>query len=145
MNLLEEKAAEGVEVRLLYDAFGSKGTKVHHLNELKNGGFVQTFITSQKALLKFRLNYHDHRKIVVIDGKVGYIGGFNVADQYAGTTKSLAIGGIRIYGFKGQQPHYCKCVFNGLERLSPRKSWRINWIISLNLKHWCQRQIHPFR
>ncbi len=90
LNLLEEKAAEGVEVRLLYDAFGSKGTKVHHLNELKkNGGFVQTFITSQKALLKFRLNYHDHRKIVVIDGKVGYIGGFNVADQYAGTTKKF--------------------------------------------------------
>ena len=77
-------------MRLLYDAFGSKGTKVHHLNELKkNGGFVQTFITSQKALLKFRLNYHDHRKIVVIDGKVGYIGGFNVADQYAGTTKKF--------------------------------------------------------
>ena len=36
--------------------------------------------------------------------------------------KSLAIGGIRIYGFKGQQPHYCKCVFNGLERLFPEKN-----------------------
>ncbi len=35
------------------------------------------------------MNYHDHRKIVVIDGKVGYIGGFNVADQYAGTTKKF--------------------------------------------------------
>ncbi|MDU1988552.1 MAG: cardiolipin synthase, partial [Enterococcus faecalis] len=59
-------------------------------NELKkNGGFVQTFFTSQKALLKFRLNYHDQRKIVVIDGKVGYIGGFNVADQYGGTTKKF--------------------------------------------------------
>lgn len=90
LTLLEEKAAEGVEVRLLYDAFGSKGTKVKHLEQLnKNGGFVQTFITSQKALLKFRLNYHDHRKIVVIDGKIGYIGGFNVADQYAGTTKKF--------------------------------------------------------
>ncbi|MGC3097702.1 cardiolipin synthase, partial [Enterococcus faecalis] len=75
--LLQEKAAEGVDVRLLYDAFGSMGTKVHHFNELKkNGGFVQTFITSQNALLKFRLNYHDHRNIVVIDGKVGYIGCF---------------------------------------------------------------------
>ena len=36
--------------------------------------------------------------------------------------KSLAIGGIHIYGFKGQQPHYCKCVFNGLERLFPEKN-----------------------
>ena len=122
MNLLEEKAAEGVEVRLLYDAFGSKGTKVHHLNELKKRRFCPNIYYFSKALLKFRLNYHDHRKIVVIDGKVGYIGGFNVADQYAGTTKSLAIGGIHIYGFKGQQPHYCKCVFNGLERLFPEKN-----------------------
>jgi cardiolipin synthase len=90
LKLLEDKAAEGVEVRLLYDAFGSKETKAKDFNRLiKKGGHVQTFITSQKALLKFRLNYHDHRKIVVIDGKTSYIGGFNVADQYAGTTKKF--------------------------------------------------------
>ncbi|MGK0552268.1 cardiolipin synthase [Enterococcus faecalis] len=90
LKLLEEKAAAGVEVRLLYDAFGSKKTKHKDFTQLcKNGGHVQTFITSQKALLKFRLNYHDHRKIVVIDGKISYIGGFNVADQYAGTTKKF--------------------------------------------------------
>ena len=46
LNLLEEKAAEGVEVRLLYDAFGSKGTKVHHLNELK-----KTAVLSKHLLL----------------------------------------------------------------------------------------------
>ncbi len=47
LNLLEEKAAEGVEVRLLYDAFGSKGTKIHHLNELKK----KTVVLSKRLLL----------------------------------------------------------------------------------------------
>ncbi|THE16164.1 cardiolipin synthase [Enterococcus hirae] len=90
LKLLEKKAAEGVEVRLLYDAFGSHGTKARDFNRLiKNGGHVHTFITSQRALLRFRLNYHDHRKIVVIDGKIGYTGGFNIANQYVNPTKKF--------------------------------------------------------
>ncbi|MBP1042745.1 cardiolipin synthase [Vagococcus sp. BWB3-3] len=90
LKLLEEKASQGVEVRLLYDAYGSLGTKNKHFDQLRrHGGKVQTFITSQRALLKLRLNYHDHRKIVVIDGKISYTGGFNVANQYAGVTKKF--------------------------------------------------------
>ncbi|MGC3746360.1 cardiolipin synthase, partial [Enterococcus faecalis] len=66
LKLLEEKAPEGVEERLLYDAFGSKATKVHHLNELKkNGGLVQTFINNKIALFYLSLNYHYLRKIFV--------------------------------------------------------------------------------
>ncbi|MGM0124544.1 cardiolipin synthase [Enterococcus sp. AZ194] len=88
LRVLEEKAAEGVEVRLLYDSFGSRGTTPKDFIQLKqNGGFAQTFITSQRALMKFRLNYHDHRKIVVIDGHTSYIGGFNISDQYVEPTK----------------------------------------------------------
>ena len=102
LSLLEEKAAEGVEVRLLYDAFGSNGTKPKDFNKLiKNGGHIHTFITSQRALLRFRLNYQDHRKIVVIDGKIGYIGGFNIADQYVNITKKFGYWRdthLRIYG-----------------------------------------------
>ena len=102
MTLLEEKAAEGVEVRLLYDAFGSHGTKPKDFNRLiQNGGHVHTFVTSQRALLRFRLNYHDHRKIVAIDGKIGYTGGFNIANQYVNPTKKFGYWRdthIRIYG-----------------------------------------------
>ncbi|MEN2253678.1 cardiolipin synthase, partial [Enterococcus lactis] len=77
LPVLEKKAAEGVEGRILYDPFGSHGTKAKDFNRLiKNGGHVHRFVTSQKALLRFRLNYHDHRKIVVIDGKISYSGGF---------------------------------------------------------------------
>ncbi len=102
LHVLEEKAAEGVEVRILYDAFGSHGTKAKDFNRLiKNGGHVHTFVTSQRALLRFRLNYHDHRKIVVIDGKISYTGGFNIANQYVNTTKKFGYWRdthIRIFG-----------------------------------------------
>lgn len=102
LKVLEKKAAEGVEVRLLYDAFGSHGTKTKDFRKLvENGGHVHTFITSQRALLRFRLNYHDHRKIIVVDGKIGYTGGFNIADQYVNHTKKFGYWRdthIRIYG-----------------------------------------------
>ncbi|MBO0481964.1 cardiolipin synthase [Candidatus Enterococcus courvalinii] len=102
LRLLEKKAAQGVQVRLLYDAFGSHGTKAKDFNQLiANGGEAQTFLTSQEALLRFRLNYHDHRKIVVIDGKIGYTGGFNIANQYVYTTKKFGYWRdthIRIFG-----------------------------------------------
>ncbi|WP_430604455.1 cardiolipin synthase [Enterococcus sp. DIV1368b] len=102
LKVLEKKAAEGVEVRLLYDAFGSHGTKTKDFKKLvENGGHVHTFITSQRALLRFRLNYHDHRKIIVVDGKIGYTGGFNIADQYVNHTKKFGYWRdthIRIYG-----------------------------------------------
>lgn len=90
VDLLTQKAKEGVEVCLLYDELGSKGVqKSKFSNLIKAGGKIQTFVTSEKAILKFRVNYHDHRKIVIIDGKIGYIGGFNVADQYVETTKKF--------------------------------------------------------
>ncbi|ANZ63357.1 cardiolipin synthase [Secundilactobacillus paracollinoides] len=83
VRLLEEKAAEGVAVRVIYDTFGSHGGKKHmfkHLTQL--GGQVYPFLSSRLALSDFQLNFRDHRKIVVIDGKIGYTGGFNVGDQY---------------------------------------------------------------
>lgn len=84
-QLLEEKAAAGVEVRVIYDSFGSRGTTHHffeHLEEL--GGRAEPFFGSRRSFPNFRLNYRDHRKLVIIDGQIGYIGGFNVGDQYLG-------------------------------------------------------------
>ncbi|KRM86707.1 cardiolipin synthase [Lacticaseibacillus thailandensis] len=84
-DLLVEKARQGVEVRVVYDAFGSHGTTHHWFKPLHDaGGKTVPFVTSRNAIVSFRLNYHDHRKIVVIDGKIGYTGGFNVGDQYLG-------------------------------------------------------------
>ena len=83
VSLLEKKAAEGVAVRVIYDTFGSHGGKKHLFKRLTElGGRAYPFLSSRLALSDFQLNFRDHRKIVVIDGKIGYIGGFNVGDQY---------------------------------------------------------------
>lgn len=83
---LERAAERGVTVKVLYDLSGSHGTTYKffaHLEEL--GGKAQPFNSkSNKRLSTPRLNYHLHRKIVAIDGKLGYIGGFNIGDQYLG-------------------------------------------------------------
>lgn len=87
LTALEKAAKRGVAVKVLYDLSGSRGTTYRffaHLEEL--GGEAQPF--NSKADKRFttpRLNYHLHRKIVVVDGKIGYIGGFNIGDQYLGT------------------------------------------------------------
>ncbi|WP_283576331.1 cardiolipin synthase [Limosilactobacillus oris] len=83
---LERAAKRGAKVKVLYDLSGSRGTTYKffaHLEEL--GGEAQPFNSkANKRITTPRLNYHLHRKIVAIDGKLGYIGGFNIGDQYLG-------------------------------------------------------------
>jgi len=82
-HLLIEKAKEGVEVRLIYDDIGSWKTKQKFFREMQDVG-VQCY-PFLKVLLPYlspKFNYRNHRKIVVIDGKIGYTGGYNVGDRY---------------------------------------------------------------
>lgn len=89
-EVLTRKAKEGVEVRLLFDDMGSRGVYKRHFQELiRHGGKVEAFFPSILPLINTRLNYRNHRKIVVIDGKTGYIGGFNVGDEYLGKVKKF--------------------------------------------------------
>lgn len=83
---LERAAKRGVEVKVLYDLSGSRGTTYKFFARLEElGGSAQPFNSKARMLFNApRLNYHLHRKIVVIDGKIGYIGGFNIGDQYVG-------------------------------------------------------------
>ncbi|NJP37301.1 cardiolipin synthase [Alkalicoccus luteus] len=88
IQLLAEKAAEGVKVRILYDELGSRKLRRRHFNQLtKAGGEVGVFFPSKIALINIRLNYRNHRKLTIIDGSVGYVGGFNVGDEYLGKSK----------------------------------------------------------
>ncbi|AUX11884.1 cardiolipin synthase [Latilactobacillus sakei] len=83
--LLVQKAQEGVAVNVLYDAWGSQGATQKWWRPLEEaGGHARTFFSSKHSITDFRLNFRDHRKIVVLDGTIGYIGGFNVGDQYLG-------------------------------------------------------------
>ncbi|MGL4567853.1 MAG: cardiolipin synthase, partial [Fusobacteriaceae bacterium] len=81
-----KKAKEGIKIRLILD--GTNSLTLKKLKEFKNSGIeVELFSPSFFHWLKIaniRANYRDHRKISIIDGKIGYIGGFNIANEYIG-------------------------------------------------------------
>ncbi len=80
--LLAEKAREGVEVKFLYDDIGSLTVRPSFFKELKDaGGEVLAFFPRFLGI-NLAVNYRNHRKIAVIDGRVGYLGGMNLSDEY---------------------------------------------------------------
>ncbi len=84
LTLLEAKAREGVQVRLLYDDLGNKIPRLRYRTLTQAGGHVSGFYRALIPSVGFRLNYRNHRKIAVIDGAVGFIGGFNIGEEYLG-------------------------------------------------------------
>jgi cardiolipin synthase A/B len=81
-EVLVEKAKAGVDVRVIYDDFGGHDLP-HDFNEYLNGLGIKTFVFNPlKPRLAILMNNRDHRKILVIDGKVGFVGGINLADEY---------------------------------------------------------------
>ena len=80
---LRKRAADGIEVRIIFDAVGSRSTSRTFWRKLeKAGAEVSPFFEVRFRHLANRINYRNHRKIIVIDGDIGYTGGFNVAKQY---------------------------------------------------------------
>lgn len=80
---LIRKSLEGVEVRVIYDGFGSRKTKKSFFEEMRKAGIeAEPFLKLVFPRFTSRLNYRNHRKIVVIDGRIGYVGGVNIADRY---------------------------------------------------------------
>lgn len=80
--LLAQKARSGVEVKFLYDDIGSLAVKPSFFKELKTaGGEVLAFFPRFLGI-NLAVNYRNHRKIAVIDGRVGYLGGMNLSDEY---------------------------------------------------------------
>lgn len=82
-DLLVQKVHEGVEVRVLYDDVGSWKAKNKFFKEMaKEGVRIEAFLKVAFPLLTSRVNYRNHRKVVIIDGEVGFMGGMNIADRY---------------------------------------------------------------
>ena len=80
---LIKKAKEGVEVRIIYDSFGSRKVKKRYFEDFRMAGIeAEPFLKLTWNALTSRLNYRTHRKIIVIDGQIGYVGGMNIADRY---------------------------------------------------------------
>lgn len=90
LDILEEKAKAGVDVRLLYDSVGSRSLNRSVLKKIVDaGGKTGEFFPSWLKFININMNFRNHRKIVVIDDEVGFVGGFNVGDEYLGLDKKF--------------------------------------------------------
>ncbi len=88
IELLVKKAKEGVEVRFIYDDFGSPAIKKKIEKRMEEAGIeIYPFSKINFYLLANRINYRNHRKIVVVDGQTGFVGGINVSDKYINNKK----------------------------------------------------------
>lgn len=88
---LTERAKAGVMVRFLGDGLGAAGPKKSFFSSyLESGGKLAFFFPSLLHIRHPRINYRNHRKIAVIDGKTGFIGGFNIGDDYLGRVPEWA-------------------------------------------------------
>ncbi len=83
INLLKQKAQEGVKVRLLVDSVGSWSMNKHFHRQMREAG-VESFEFLKVVFPTFthRINYRNHRKVLIVDGKIGFVGGVNIADRY---------------------------------------------------------------
>lgn len=86
-DALRRRAAAGVRAFLLYDEVGSIGLSADWIRSMRADGVqVHHFDTTRGWWNRFQLNFRNHRKIVVVDGRVAWIGGHNVGDEYLGTS-----------------------------------------------------------
>ena len=123
---LEERAKAGVQVYFLYDEIGSYRLPKRYVEEMRRAGIdVRRFHSTRGSGNRFQLNFRNHRKIVVADGAVGWLGGLNVGDEYLGLNQR--IGAWRDTHLKIEGPAVFKLQLSFLE----------DW-------HWATGQILDF-
>ncbi|MFK9095300.1 cardiolipin synthase [Bacillus salipaludis] len=89
-DILIEKASQGVKIRFLFDAVGSWQLSKTYINDLRNAGIeTVSFGPVKLPFLNNKFNFRNHRKIIVIDGTIGFVGGLNIGDEYLGRDKSI--------------------------------------------------------
>lgn len=108
-KVLIEKARQGVKVRVIYDSVGSWRIGKDYIRDMEEVGIeVHAFLPVYFPVLSRELNYRNHRKIIVVDGKIGFLGGLNIGDEYLGKNTYLGfwrdthlkIEGEAVYGLQ---------------------------------------------
>lgn len=113
-DLLIEKSKRGVKIRILYDDVGCWRFWFNRkfFNEMKSHGIdIMPFLPAKFPIIGSKLNYRNHRKIVVIDGEIGYTGGINIGDEYIGKNKKFGYWRDTHIRLKGSSVYMLQMIF----------------------------------
>jgi cardiolipin synthase len=112
LDLLVRKAKEGVEVRLLVDAMGARNLGPRTLAPLRAaGGRAAAFLSINPLRSRLQVNLRNHRKIVVVDGRVAFTGGMNIGDEYLGRSERFGYWRDTVVRVEGPAAHDLQRVF----------------------------------
>jgi cardiolipin synthase len=125
---LIERARNGVRVYVLYDEIGSKGLPARYIDELRAAAIeVSSFKPTQGARNRFQLNFRNHRKMVVVDGNVAWVGGHNVGDEYLGLDPEFSPWRDTHVRLKGPVVQQMQMAILGDWYWATRKLPEVNW------------------
>jgi cardiolipin synthase len=144
-NILIERALAGVDVYLLFDEIGSRPFPRSRLCQgLKVAGVkVAAFNTTQGRRNRFQLNFRNHRKIVVVDGKYAWIGGHNVGREYLGKKKSVGHWRDTHTRFQGPAVLGAEITFATDWRWATREDLNLDWHVESNESGDCNVLVFP--
>lgn len=137
-DVLIRKARQGIKVRLLCDGLGSHKLNRRFINALKKSGVeFHFFFPPFSSLLERRFNFRNHRKILVVDGLVGFTGGMNIGDDYLGKDPKMGYWRDTHLLLEGDAVYYIQYVF--------LKDWKLASGESMSHprlfpKHTCEHQ-----
>jgi cardiolipin synthase len=142
-SVLIRKAHAGLKVRLIYDSVGCWKLSPKYLSDLQDAGVeIYPFFPVALPILSRELNYRNHRKIIVVDGKVGFVGGLNIGDEYLGRSKQfgfwrdthMVIWGEAVYGLQNtfvNDWNYVSKQSIGCDALFPKQEPRGETIVQI--------------
>ncbi|AZN43635.1 cardiolipin synthase [Paenibacillus albus] len=111
-ELLLARAEAGVEVRVIYDGIGSVELSDKYIQELRLAGVeIQCFLPPRIAFFEKRMNFRNHRKIIVVDGLVGFLGGINFGVEYVGGNPKLGFWRDTHLQLRGDAVYFLQEVF----------------------------------
>lgn len=116
-DALVEKARQGVEVRLVYDDVGSWKTPNRFFEMLReNGVEVHAFMPVKFPAFTSKVNYRNHRKVCVVDGEIGFVGGMNIAQRYVKGVKRRKVSGTVMQPWRDTHIKVTGTAVRGLQR-----------------------------
>lgn len=122
-DALIDRAKAGLEVRVLIDYMGSKKISKKYIQELESSGVKFAFFMPH---ISRQINYRNHRKVIVLDGKIGFIGGFNIGDEYLGLDPKMGYWRDTHMKVKGEILYPLQDVFANDWDLATRKNKKLN-------------------